>query len=87
MYTIQILLPEAVREMIDRRMAEDGYRDLSEYFSELVRRDERRLAEEQLDSLIREGFESGAPVEMDEAFWERKHAEIEGRVPRENAGR
>lgn len=84
MATFKIELPESMREIVENRVAEGGYADASEYLRDLVRRDERRKAEERIDALIIEGFQSGPSFEIDEEFWARKHAEIDAMMARKS---
>lgn len=77
MSTMNISLPEALREYVEQQVAEGGYSSVSEYMRELVRLDKRRKASERLDALLREGLESGPPIPGDEAFWARKRAEAD----------
>lgn len=58
MQTMNISLPEPLKDFIDRQIAAGRYSSASEYIRELVRNDEKQKAEEQLAILLREGLQS-----------------------------
>jgi len=72
MATMNISLPEALRKWIDERISEGGYSTASEYFRELIRRDQRRRAEERLETQLLEGIKSGEPIAVTPEYVERK---------------
>lgn len=43
---------------------------MSEYFRELIRLDQKRKAQERLETLLLEGLESGEATEMTAIYWE-----------------
>ena len=45
----------------------------SEYVRELIRRDQKRKAREQLDALVLEGLDSGHPTPVDAGYWSNLH--------------
>ncbi len=57
MATINISLPDALRSYIEQRVAQAGYSTASEYFRELVRRDQQVQADARLETLLLEGLE------------------------------
>jgi len=56
METMNISLPERMKAFIDSQIAEGRYSSVSEYVRDLIRNDERRKAEEQLETLLLEGL-------------------------------
>jgi antitoxin ParD1/3/4 len=52
MSTMNISLPEALKEFVDEQVAQGGYGTSSEYVRELIRKDQGRL---QLRTLLLEG--------------------------------
>lgn len=74
MTTMNISLPDTLREFVDSQVKTRGYSTSSEYIRELIRNDQLRQTEQRLAELILEGMESGpaAPVEAD--YWDRKRA-------------
>jgi antitoxin ParD1/3/4 len=58
MQTMNISLPEPLKEFVDHQIAEGRYSSVSEYVRELIRDDEKRRAEQRLEALLLEGLES-----------------------------
>jgi antitoxin ParD1/3/4 len=56
METMNISLPERMKAYVDSQIAEGRYSSASEYVRDLIRDDERRKAEEQLETLLLEGM-------------------------------
>jgi antitoxin ParD1/3/4 len=59
MQTMNISLPEPLKEFVDDQIAEGRYSSVSEYIRELIRADEKRKAEGRLEALLLEGLDSG----------------------------
>jgi len=57
MQTMNISLPEPLKAFIDGQIAEGRYSSVSEYIRELIRDDEKRKAQERLETLLLEGLE------------------------------
>ena len=68
MQSLNISLPEPLKEFVDRQIAAGRYSSASEYVRELMRADEKRKAEERLESLLLEGLQS-AETELTPADW------------------
>ena len=66
MSTMNISLPEALREFIDQQVGRTGYGTSSEYVRELIRRDQERL---QLRALIFDGAHSPVAGEADARYF------------------
>lgn len=62
MATINISLPDTLRSYVEQRVSKDGYSTASEYFRELVRRDQQRQADERLENLLLKSL-NGKPAE------------------------
>ena len=56
MQSMNISLPEPLKEFVDGQIASGRYSSASEYVRELIRDDEKRKAEEQLEALLLEGL-------------------------------
>ena len=55
--TMNIALPDNVKEYVLRQVADGGYTSASEYVRELIRFDQKRKAQERLESLPFGGIE------------------------------
>jgi antitoxin ParD1/3/4 len=60
MQTMNISLPDPLKEFVDDQIAGGRYSSVSEYIRELIREDEKRKAQERLEALLLEGLESEA---------------------------
>jgi antitoxin ParD1/3/4 len=57
MQTMNISLPEQLKQFVDAQIASGRYSSVSEYVRELIREDERRKAQDRLETLLLEGLE------------------------------
>lgn len=57
--TMNIALPEALRQYVAQRVAAGQYGNTSEYVRELIRRDQREQQLSRLRGLLEEGLASG----------------------------
>jgi antitoxin ParD1/3/4 len=58
MQSMNISLPEPLKEFVDRQISTGRYSSASEYVRELIRDDEKRKAEERLEAMLMEGLQS-----------------------------
>lgn len=58
MQTMNISLPDPLKEFVDDQIAEGRYSSVSEYIRALIRDDEKRKAEQRLEALLLEGLDS-----------------------------
>ena len=75
MQSMNISLPEPLKEFVDGQIALGRYSSASEYVRELIRADEKRKAEDRLEALLLEGL-GDAQTELTPADWKmiRKEA-------------
>ncbi len=82
MQSMNISLPEPLKQFVDGQISAGRYSSASEYVRELIRADEKRKAEEQLEAKLLDGLNS-AESELTPADWSalRKEAldRLEGR--------
>ena len=57
MESMNISLPEPLKEFVEGQIASGRYSSASEYVRELIREDEKRKAEERLEALLLEGLQ------------------------------
>lgn len=69
MQSMNISLPDPLKQFVDGQIAEGRYSSVSEYVRELIRADERRKAEEQLEMLLLEGLQ-GEEAPFTRADWQ-----------------
>ncbi len=66
---MNISLPDTLRDYIEQQVKIGGYGSSSEYIRALIRQDQKRKAEEHLQSLLLEGLDSGAALPMSDRDW------------------
>lgn len=76
MTSLNISLPESLKEYVEVQVSAGGYSTPSEYVRELLRQDQKQRAEEKLEALLLEGLNSGEPIEISPEYWERKRAQL-----------
>ncbi len=74
--SLNISLPQTLKEYVELQLKERGYSTASEYMRELIREDQRRRAMEKLEQLALEGLASGNPIEVTPEYWRKKHRDF-----------
>ena len=69
MQTMNISLPDQLKEFVDTQVGSGRYSSVSEYVRELIRNDEKRKAQDRLEALLLEGLQSGEATEMTPQDW------------------
>ncbi|MBC5766445.1 type II toxin-antitoxin system ParD family antitoxin [Ramlibacter albus] len=79
MGTMNISLPDDMKQFIDQQVSERGYGTTSEYLRDLIRKEQDR---QHLRSLILEGMASPRVGEADPAYFEKLRQRAAGKTPR-----
>lgn len=79
MQTMNISLPEQLKQFVDGQISKGRYSSVSEYVRELIRADEKLKAEEQLEALLLEGLNSEETV-LTAADWKAIRTEALAKV-------
>jgi len=79
MQSMNISLPEPLKEFVDGQIAAGRYSSASEYVRELIREDEKRKAEERLEALLLEGLK-GEETALTSDDWKDIRKEALARV-------
>lgn len=74
--TMNVALPENLKQYVLRQVTEGGYTSASEYVRELIRADQKRKAKETLEAVLLEGLQTGDARELTSEDW----AELKRRV-------
>ncbi len=69
MASMNISIPDPMRDWVNEQVESGDYGNVSEYFRELVRRDQREKSQHRLEALLLEGLQSGEAVEMTKDDW------------------
>jgi antitoxin ParD1/3/4 len=80
METMNIALPESMKQFVQERVSGGGYSSVSEYIRELIRADQKRMAQERIDALLLEGLDSGQPIPVTQEYWEEKKRRLAERL-------
>jgi len=68
MQSMNISLPDPLKQFVDGQIAQGRYSSASKYVREMIRADEKRKAEEQLEAKLLEGL-SDPESELTSADW------------------
>ena len=68
MQSMNISLPEPLKQFVDGQISTGRYSSASEYVRELIRADEKRKAEDRLEAKLLEGLDS-TETELTPADW------------------
>jgi antitoxin ParD1/3/4 len=79
MASLNISLPKTLREYIEAQVREGDYSTPSEYLRSLIREDQKRKAVGRIEALLLDGLASGEPIEVNQAFWNKKRSELTSR--------
>jgi antitoxin ParD1/3/4 len=79
MESMNISLPEPLKQFVDGQIAAGRYSSVSEYVRELIRDDEKRKAQERLEALLLEGLQ-GEETELTREDWAAIRKEAQARV-------
>lgn len=69
MQSMNISLPDPLKQFVDGQIAQGRYSSVSEYVRELIRADEKRKAEEKLETLLLEGLQ-GEEIPLTKSDWQ-----------------
>ena len=64
MQTMNISLPDPMKQYVEEQVSAGAYSSASEYVRELVRADQKRHAKEQLEQILLNAINSGDPFEV-----------------------
>jgi len=76
MSTLNISLPESMREFINQQIKQGGYSTASEYIHNLIQQDQEKTEKKQFEQLLLEGLNSGETMEMTDDWWSQKKAKL-----------
>ena len=78
MSTMNISLPDSLKDFVDEQVNQRGYGTSSEYVRELIRKDQDRL---RLRGLLLAGAESAPTKPVDEAYFDRLRRKVKSGKP------
>jgi antitoxin ParD1/3/4 len=69
MQTMNISLPDPMKQYVEEQVIAGAYSSASEYVRELVRADQKRQASEILERTLIAAMNEGTPVEANDEWW------------------
>jgi antitoxin ParD1/3/4 len=79
MQTMNVSLPDSMKQFVDNQVSTGQYSSVSEYIRELVRADQKRKAKDQLEQVLLEALRSGDAVDLTPEMWEQLRQKIRAR--------
>ena len=76
MASLNISLPQSLKDYVEDRVETGGYSTPSEYVRELLRQDHNRRAAQELEALLLDGLKSGDPIQISPEYWETKRKQL-----------
>lgn len=86
MKTMNVSLPDPMRDYIDRQVQSGGYGSASEYIRDLIRQDQKRKAHEQLETMLLEGLNSGDATQMSDRDWQEIRQAVRDKLNQQQHG-
>ena len=80
MATMNISLPDPLREFVETSVREGSYSTVSEYFRDLVRADQKQKAEQRLEQLLLAGLDSGPAQPLTKADLDEVRQVVKQRI-------
>ena len=74
MTSLNVSLPDSMREWVAQQVKQGGYGTASEFVRELIREAKKSRARQELEAKLIEGLESGPATEMTKADWDSLRA-------------
>jgi antitoxin ParD1/3/4 len=87
MTSLNISLPEPLREWIEAQIKRGRYGNASEYVRDLIRRDQERQAQERLEALLLDGVKSGPASYLTERDWAELRTDVAERLEKRRDAR
>ncbi len=85
MATMNISLPDSMKEFVEQQAEKEGFGTVSEYLRSVLREVQKRQAKQALEAKLRDGLDSGPATLMTREDWDgirrevhRRHAARQG---------
>lgn len=80
MASLHISLSDEMRAFVDTQVRGGAYHNHSEYVRDLIRHDQERRTQAQIDTLLLQGLESGTPVALTADDWQEIREQVRARA-------
>ncbi|MBP6002132.1 MAG: hypothetical protein KA746_01740 [Pyrinomonadaceae bacterium] len=84
--TLNISLPDSMRQYVTKKIETEGYGTISEYIRELIRADQR-AENSRFESLIAEAYASGEPTPLTKSDIDEARRVVKDRIAARNLQR
>ena len=84
MTTMNVSLPDTLRDYIEQQVKTGGYGSSSEYIRDLIRQDQKRKAQEHLQTLLLEGLDSGKALPMSTQDWTEIRQAVQNKLQQQH---
>ena len=80
MATMNVSLPDPLKQFVDKEVREGGFASTSDYMRDLIRQRQREKAAELLRQLIAEGLASGPATPIEPDYFDRMRERAKART-------
>ena len=80
MRTMNISLPDTLKDFVEEQVSSGNYSSASEYVRELLRAAQDRKASERLAQLLSEGTNSGFGTAVTPEYWQAMRKDVASRI-------
>ncbi len=87
MQTMNISLPDPMKQYVEEQVTAGGYSSASEYVCELVRADQKRRDKEQLEQLLVQSLKSGKPIDITPEMLDSVRRRLRARAKARNSAK
>ena len=87
MQTMNISLPDPMKQFVEEQVSAGAYSSASEYVRELVRADQKRHATEQLEQILLNAINSGDPIDVTPKMVEEVRKRLRARAAQRKAAK
>jgi antitoxin ParD1/3/4 len=87
MQTMNISLPDPMKQYVEEQVSAGAYSSASEYVRELVRADQKRHAKEQLEQILLSSINSGDPIDVTPKMIEDVKQKLRARAAQRKAAK
>jgi len=87
MQTMNISLPDPMKQFVEEQVSAGAYSSASEYVRELVRADQKRHAKEQLEQILLNAINSGDPIDVTPEMVEEVRKRLRARAAQRKAAK
>jgi len=79
MQTMNISLPDTMKQFVEEQVAAGAYSSASEYIRDLLRAEQKRQAKERLEQTLLDSLNSGEAIEATPEWWATLRGEMKER--------